>query len=105
MVPVQITYLIPAGDKVVRLDSVGMFLATTKKGCRAYGKVSYQIPGGDETIIKEWVNTDTNYQGYSLALNKAFLKGKDVTLRYDIKTNCIAYKACMKNPRVDYTLI
>lgn len=105
MVPVQITYLIPAGDKVVRLDSVGMFLATTKKGCRAYGKVSYQIPGGDETVIKEWVNTDTNYQGYSLTLNKAFLKGKDVTLRYDIKTNCIAYKACMKNPRVDYTLI
>lgn len=105
MVPVQKTYEIAAGGKIVRLDSVGLFLATTKKGCRAYGKISYKISGGDEVVLKEWISTDTSYQGYSQPLNKAFLKGKDVTVIYDIKTNCLAYKACMKCPRVDYTLI
>ncbi len=102
---VQRKVILNAGDHAIRIDKVGFSIANIKKGILASGRVTAQVAGEKEEILAEWAVSKQEYQVRSKITSEMFDAGKDVTLRWHLKTGTKRYKALMTACNYTYTLV
>jgi len=90
--------------KQIRIDSVGCSLATTRAGASAIAWVM-AVVDGVETTLGSWEETSKDYKQ---KINKpAFLadSGKDVIVRFHLKTSTVGAKAKIKLCSYTYSFV
>lgn len=99
------SFTIKANSKTIRLDLIALAIATQKTPYVATCRITAQQAGGSEVVLKDWATKKVQYPTYSKAFSRAFAKGKDVTIRFYLKTSNAAIRAYLKNVIVKYTLL
>lgn len=104
---VQETFRIPAvAGKQLRIDEVSMNICTEKEGCTASVMVTAEVNGVD-TELGEWSETSVLPKYVQKAITPAFLaeEGKEIILRFHLKTSNAAFKAYMSVCACKYSVV